>query len=47
MNSSIVSYASTVFERRAQAGTHAAILFTTCLGVLVAQLDSSVVNLAL
>jgi DHA2 family methylenomycin A resistance protein-like MFS transporter len=47
MNSSIVSYASTVFGRSAQAGRHTALLFTTCLGVLVAQLDSSVVNLAL
>jgi MFS family permease len=45
---SITSCAAAVFgARRAQPGTHGTILFIMCLGVLVAQLDSSVVNLAL
>ncbi|HKA75137.1 MAG TPA: MFS transporter [Xanthobacteraceae bacterium] len=52
--SSMTSYASALFRsrqgtRRAQDLAHAhkgAVLFTMCLGVFVAQLDSSVVNLA-
>src|SRR5262245_6855137 len=53
--SSMTSYASALFRSRqgdkeaAQSLAHAhkgAVLFTMCLGVFVAQLDSSVVNLA-
>jgi MFS transporter, DHA2 family, methylenomycin A resistance protein len=44
---SIASYASTMFgTRKAERVNRNAILFTMCLGVFVAQLDSSVVNLA-
>ncbi|MBV8835981.1 MAG: MFS transporter, partial [Alphaproteobacteria bacterium] len=38
---------ATLFDRRARAPARTLILFTMCLGVLVAQIDTSVVNLAL
>ncbi|MBV8838661.1 MAG: MFS transporter [Alphaproteobacteria bacterium] len=38
---------ATLFDRPARAPARALILFTMCLGVLVAQIDTSVVNLAL
>src|ERR687887_180573 len=43
---SMSPYTSMFGARRAE-GSHGTILFIMCLGVLVAQLDSSVVNLAL